>query len=194
MTKEVASGLAIILIVIGYAPYIRDTVSGKTKPHIFSWLIWTIVTSVIYALQVSAGAGAGSWVTLGLVFLLLIILLLSIKNGSSVIKKIDVLFFILALLAIPLWLIVDQPVFSIILLSSIDMLAFVPTIRKSWEDPYSETLSLYVVTTFRHVLGVYALAQYNIITALFPVTWIVANALLSVILVIRRKQVRIDAD
>src|SRR3989339_176926 len=99
----------------------------------------------------------------------------------------DVLFLFFCFPAIPLWLIVKQPVLSIILLSAIDMLGFAPTVRKSWNDPYSETLSFYIITTFRHGLSVVALTQYNIITVLFPVSWVVANALFSVVLIIRRK-------
>ena len=62
--KNIIGIVAIALTFIGYAPYFRDLIKGKTKPHIFSWFIWAIVTSIIFALQVSAGAGLGSVVTL----------------------------------------------------------------------------------------------------------------------------------
>ncbi len=187
--KIIISAIAVILTFVGYFGYIRDIVKGKTKPHVFSWLIWSIITGIIYALQVSAGAGPGSWVTLTLTVILLSVFFLSLKNGSKNIKKIDVVFLILALGALPLWLVVKQPVLSIILLSMIDMLGFLPTIRKSWNDPYSETLSLYVITTFRHGLTIFALAQYNIVTWLFPASWVVANALFSLMLFMRRKKI-----
>ncbi len=188
--KSIISTIAIILTFIGYVPYIRDTFIGKTKPHIFSWFIWVVTTSIIYALQVSAGAGPGSWVTLALVIVLLIVLLLGIKNGNKNVKSIDIVFLALALVSIPIWLIIKQPIISIILLSTIDMIGFLPTIRKSWNDPYSETLSLYTITTFRHGLSIFALAEYNIITWLFPVTWVIANAIFSIILIIRRRKLK----
>ena len=186
--KTIIGIVAVVLTFIGYAPYILDIFRGKTRPHIFSWLIWSIITGIIYALQVSAGAGAGSWMTLSLVVIMLFIFCLSLKQGSRNIKKIDVVFLVLALCAIPLWLVVKQPVLSIVLLSAIDMAAFFPTVRKSWNDPYSETLSFYVITTFRHVLSFFALSEYNIVTWLFPASWIVANALFAVVLVVRRKK------
>ncbi|OGH90129.1 MAG: hypothetical protein A2537_03605 [Candidatus Magasanikbacteria bacterium RIFOXYD2_FULL_36_9] len=185
--KNIIGIIAVLLTFVGYAPYVSDLLKGKTRPHIFSWLIWVISTSIIYALQVSAGAGLGSLVTLTVAIISLFIFIIGFKNGKKDIKIVDVLFLVLALLAIPLWLIVKQPVLSIILLSAIDMLGFAPTVRKSWNDPYSETLSFYIITTFRHGLSVVALAQYNIITVLFPVSWVVANALFSVVLIIRRK-------
>mgnify|MGYP000656241884 CR=1 FL=1 len=188
--KIFISIVAIVLTFVGYVPYIRDTFIGKTKPHIFSWLVWTITTSIIYALQVSAGAGPGSWVTLAVIIVLLIVLLLGLKNGNKNIKKIDIVFLVLALVSIPIWLVVKQPVVSIILLSTIEMIGFLPTIRKSWNDPYSETLSLYIITTFRHGLSIFALAEYNIITWLFPATWVFANAVFSIILIVRRKKLK----
>lgn len=185
--KNVIGIIAIVLTFFGYAPYFRDLLKGRTRPHIFSWLVWAISTSVIYALQVSAGAGFGALVTLMVAVISLAIFILSFKNGNKDIKKIDVIFLILALLAIPLWLVIKQPVLSIILVSSIDMLGFAPTVRKSWNDPRSETLSFYLITTFRHGLSVLALEHYNIITMLFPATWVVANALFSTVLIVRRR-------
>jgi len=185
--KTTISIIAIILTFIGYAPYLYDLVKQKTRPHVFSWLIWTIATSIIFALQISAGAGIGAFVTLAVALLSFIIFLLSLRNGKRDIEKLDVVFFVLALLSIPLWLVVRQPVLSIILLSTIDMLGFVPTIRKSWRDPYSETLALYVITTFRHSLSILGLIEYNIVTLLFPVTWVFANAAFAAMLIIRRR-------
>lgn len=187
--KSLFGIVAVVLTFIGYFPYIRDIIKKKTKPHIFSWIIWTIVTGIIYALQVSGGAGAGSWVTLCLTLLLLLIIFLSIKNGSKDIKKIDIVFLVLALLTLPIWLVIKQPILSIVLLTAIDMLGFLPTIRKSWNSPYSETLSFYIITTFRHGLSILALEKYTIITWLFPVSWVLANALFSLILIIRRKYI-----
>ena len=187
--KNITGIIAIALTFIAYAPYFRDLFKGKTKPHIFSWFIWAIVTSIIYALQVSAGAGLGSLVTLAVAIISLLIFILGFKNGNKIIKKIDVVFLVLALLAIPLWLVIDQPVLSIILLSTIDMLGFAPTVRKSWNEPYSETLYLYTITTFRHALSLVALEHYNIVTMLFPSTWVIANALFSSMLIMRRQAI-----
>ena len=62
--KTVISIIAVLLTFIGYIPYVRDTLSGKTTPHVYTWFIWGLVTAIAYGLQVSGGAGVGSWVTL----------------------------------------------------------------------------------------------------------------------------------
>jgi hypothetical protein len=188
--KIFISIVAIVLTFVGYVPYIRDTFIGKTRPHIFSWFIWCITTYIIYALQKSAGAGVGSYVTLVLAGLMFFIFITGLKTGQKYIRKIDILFLVLALISIPVWLIAKQPVISIIIVCTIDILGFIPTIRKSWNDPYSETLSLYTITTFRHILSILALVEYNIITWLFPVIWLLANLAFSIILIVRRKKIK----
>ncbi len=187
--KAVISVVSIILILIGYAPYIRDIFKGKTRPHVFSWFIWGLTTSIAYALQVSAGAGVGAWTTLVVVLMLITVFFLGLKNGDKNIKKIDIFFLVASLITIPIWLIVKQPILSIILLALIEMLGFMPTIRKAWNNPYSETLSLYTITTFRHGLTIFALEKINIITVLYPATWVLANGIFAVILIFRRKKI-----
>lgn len=188
-TKTIISIIAVLLTFIGYIPYIRDTFQGKTKPHVYTWFIWGFVTAIAYALQVSAGAGVGSWVTLAVVIMMFSIFILGMFNGKKDITRSDTFFFILSFVALLLWLVAKQPILSIIFVSMTDILGFIPTIRKSWNKPYSETLFSYEMNTFRHGLSVLALQSYSIVTWLYPVTWTIANGLFSLMLIIRRKQI-----
>lgn len=187
--KIIISIIAILLTFIGYIPYIRDTFKKKTTPHVYTWFIWGLVTAIAYGLQVSGGAGVGSWVTLAVAIICLFIFALGMRNGKKDITGLDTMFFILSFLALFLWLIAKQPVLSIILTSTIDILGFIPTIRKSWNKPYSETLFSYQLNTLRHGLSLLALQQYSIVTWLYPGTWTVANGLFSMMLIFRRKQI-----
>lgn len=187
--KVVIGLIASILVIVGYIPYLHDVIKGKTMPHVYSWFIWSLETAIIYALQVSAGAGPGSWVTLTVVIVSILVFLLGLRHGKKMITLTDTIFFILSFVAIFLWLVVKQPILSAILVTTIDMLGFVPTIRKSWNRPHSETLFSYELGTFRHGLSIFALQNYSIITWLNPVAWTIANGLFSIVLIIRRKQV-----
>lgn len=187
--KTIISLVAVFLTVVGYIPYLRDTVKGKTTPHVYTWFIWGTVTTIAYALQVSGGAGVGSWVTLTVAIIAYIIFALGLRNGNTDITRSDTVFFVLSLAAIFLWLVAKQPVLSVILVSTIDMLGFIPTIRKSWNKPYSETLFMYELSAFRHGLSIFALQQYSIVTWLYPVSWAFVNALFSLMLIFRRKAI-----
>lgn len=187
--KTIISLIAILLTFVGYIPYIRDTISGKTKPHIYTWFIWGLVTIIAFGLQVSAGAGVGSWVTFAVAAVCVFIFVLGLRNGNKDITKSDTFFFILSLVSLFVWLILKQPIISVILVSTTDMLGFIPTIRKSWNKPYSETLFSYELNAFRHGLSLFALQNYNIVTWLYPVSWVFANAIFSAVLIVRRKKI-----
>lgn len=187
--KEIIGTIAVILTFVGYVPYIRDTIKGKTTPHIYTWFIWGLVTAIAFGLQISAKAGFGAYTTLAASIVCFIIFFFGLRQGNrDNITTSDSVFFVLSLLALVLWLFAKQPVLSVILVSTIDMLGFVPTIRKSWHKPHEETLISYVINTARFVLASLALSHYTIVTALYPVTWVIANGLFSIFLIYRRKQ------
>lgn len=58
--KEIIGLMAVFLSIIGATPYILDTLHKKTKPHIFTWLTWSIVTLLVFLGQWIKGGGAGS--------------------------------------------------------------------------------------------------------------------------------------
>ncbi len=190
MLKVVAGTIAIILTFIGYIPYIKDIVAGKTRPHIYSWISWGLVGGIVFALQVSNNAGAGAFVTLAAELACATVIYLTIKyKVSSKITNTDKAFFLLALIALGFWLIAKQPIVSVILLTITDLLAFAPTIRKSWIAPHSETLSFYFLNILRFGLAVLSLSNYTTITMLYPITWFIANTLFVYMLIFRRRTI-----
>jgi len=186
--KNIIGVITVILAFVGYVPYLRDTVAGKTKPHVYSWFLWGFVTLIAYALQVAGGGGAGAWVTLAATVISFIVFFIGLRNGKKDIALIDAVFFVLAFLAIGVWLLAKQPIVSVILVSAIDMLGFAPTFRKSWNHPYTETFFTYALGSFRHGLSIFALQQLSVLTWLYPVVWASANGLFCLMLIVRRKQ------
>lgn len=153
--------------------------------------MWGFVTFIAFSLQIYGKAGTGAYVTLAAALMCLTVITLGFKyKSTSDITKIDILFFLSAFVALGLWLFAKQPILSIILTTIIDLLGFAPTIRKSWHKPYTETLSFYYLNTLRFGLAVFSLNRYTIITALYPITWCLANGLFAIMLVSRRKQLK----
>ena len=187
--KQYISLIAVILTFISYIPYYRDILRNKTQPHIYSWSLWGLLTILIVALQIKGGAGSATYVTATAGLLCIGVVILGLKNGKRDITKSDTVVAILGLIAIGFWLIVKQPVVSIILIVVADILAFIPTIRKSWHKPHSETLSLYITNTFRFFLAFLAIKEYTILSSLWLVVWIIVSGLFSMMLVLRRKAI-----
>lgn len=188
--KNLIGVFAVILVFVGYIPYLRDVVKGKTLPHIYSWFLWGFVTLIAFALQISDKAGVGAFVTLAAAIMCVVVIFLSFltHKGKRDITKLDTIFLILAFVSLGFWLVAKQPVISAILATGTDLLGFAPTIRKSWNKPFSETLSLYTLNTFRFGLAALALQHYSVITALYPISWFIANGLFALMLIGRRKK------
>ena len=58
MYKTIFSATAIALTFAAFLPYIRSIRSGKTKPHVFSWVIWGLTTFVVFLAQLAEHAFA----------------------------------------------------------------------------------------------------------------------------------------
>ena len=61
MSKELLSAAAIILTFALFIPYIRSIHLGKTKPHVFSWVIWGLGTLIVFFAQLAGRGGIGAW-------------------------------------------------------------------------------------------------------------------------------------
>lgn len=187
--KQLLSVIAVVLTFVSYVPYYRDIIRKKTHPHVYTWSLWALLTVLIIALQIKGGAGPAIFVTAAAGLLCIGVIVLSLRTGKKDITLSDKVVAILGLVAIGFWLIIDQPVVSIILVVIADMLAFIPTVRKSWNKPYSETLSLYVTNTLRFSLALVAVKEYTILSTLWIFAWVLANGSFSIMLVYRRKRV-----
>jgi uncharacterized membrane protein YbhN (UPF0104 family) len=49
--------VAALLAIAGNVPYLRDIIQKKVKPHPYTWLVWTIVSCIVFFGQVARGAG-----------------------------------------------------------------------------------------------------------------------------------------
>lgn len=186
--KVTLAVISIIMTLAGYFYYFRDIFKGKTKPHAYSWLVWALLTAIAFVGQLSDNGGPGAYVTGVTAGISFLIFFLALKRGEKNITRSDKANLAAALLAIIPWLLTDNPVFSVILITIIDFLGFVPTIRKSWDKPYEETLIHYVFAGLKFVLAIIALDNYSLTTWLYPASLVAANLLFVIMLVIRRKQ------
>lgn len=176
---------------LSYIPYIIDTIKKKTRPHIFTWFIWTIVLGVVIIAQIQDNIGFGVIASLCSGIMTGIIMMLAIfYYGDKKANLIDWFFFILGLIAILVWILTNNPLYSVIIVSFIEICAFVPTFKKCYYDPHSETLSMYYIGIFKYLLSFTIFDNFSIITMLFPMTVIIANIFLLIFVYIRKKQIR----
>lgn len=179
--------ISVLLTLYAYIPYLTGILRGETKPHLFTWIVWLIMTFITVFIQVVEGGGMGAWSTIAGAIVCFSVTVLSIKYGSKDIKKVDYVFLIAALAAIPLWLITDSPTYAALFVVGIEIMAFSPTVRKSWHAPNTEVMSTYGLNTLRYVLSIFALSQISIATIAYPFVKVLMNGLIFSIILAHRQ-------
>ena len=173
---RIACGIAAVIIgLAGYAPYFYGIYKQRTRPHVFSWFIWGVLTGIAFAIQIKSGAGAGAWITGFTTLACLTIAAVALRHGEKTITRSDWLTFIAAMASIPLWLLTKDPLYSVLLISVIDALGFYPTFRKTWHKPWEETLISHFMNGAKWIFALAALEQISMNTAFYPFTLVFLN-------------------
>lgn len=188
--KESFAIVAAVLAIIGNVPYLLDVLKGKVQPHPYTWLVWSIVSGVIFFGQLTKGAGIGTLPTAAAEIFTIIIFLFSLRYGFKNIVRRDTYFLVVALLGIVPWLLTKDPTISVIIVVTIDLVAFVPTIRKTSRHPDTETPLLYSMNVLRHVLALFSLQAYNVATTLHSVAMIISNTVMTTLIIRGRQKPR----
>jgi len=186
--RVILGAAAAIIGVIGFIPYFRNLFAGKTKPHTFSWLIWGILSSITFTAQLVSGAGPGAWIIGVAAILSLVVFVIAIFKGEKEITRLDEMSVAFAILGIALWIVTTNPLWSVVVVSIVDAVGYVPTFRKTYKQPYGETLALYLLSTVSFVISLFALQMVNLTTALYPSSLIATNIVFISMVLVRRKK------
>ncbi|MEM9938766.1 MAG: hypothetical protein AAFZ91_00615 [Pseudomonadota bacterium] len=189
-SKEVFGGVALLLTFVAFYPYYRAILKRETKPHVFSWFIWGVGTVIVFFAQLSDGAGIGAWpigvsglMTFGVAILALW------KAADTSIVKMDWVFLVLAASALPLWFFTETALSAVIVLTTVDLLGFGPTVRKAYDAPHEENALFFAIGAVRNGFVLLALENMSWTTALFPAAVGLACALF-VALILSRRTIR----
>ncbi len=193
MDLKVVLGLvAAVLAAASAYTYIRDIFRGNTKPHIYTWLIWTTVTIIGFLGQWYSGGGPGAWATGVTAIYTIVVLLLAFKYGTTDITWFDKICLALALISILPWLLVKSLLWSVILATFTDIVGFLPTIRKTWHAPKSESLGSMFYDAAKHGLSIVSLQTYSLTTWLYPAGVLAAKIVIIGEILIRRTQNKVN--
>jgi hypothetical protein len=186
--KIIVGCVGMVMTIAAHIPYLLQTIKGTNKPHIFTWIIWTVLTFIAAAVQYVGGAGAGAWITALTGVLCVLITVCAWRYGEKDITRSDWVMFMCGLASIPIWVITESPLWSIILITAIDCSAFYPTFRKSWAKPHEENTFMYGFNIPRHVVSILSIAQLNVLTVLYPAALLGMNVIMYAMLKWRRSR------
>jgi hypothetical protein len=180
--------LTLAIAVFSYGLYIRDILRRATKPHAFSWLVWSILAGTIYNAQIHAGAGAGAWITGFTCVATFVIFLLALVYGEKNITRLDWACLASALAILLLRTVIQNDELSVVLASIAFAVGFVPTIRKAYSRPDQETVTTYALNGTKFFLSITALDAFTRTTAIYPASASALNFFFVVLLLMRRAQ------
>lgn len=188
--KEILSIVAIVLTMAAFVPYILKIIRGTTRPHVFSWIIWGATTLIVFLAQLQGGGGVGAWpIGVSASITLFVALLAYVKRADLTITKTDWIFFISAMFSLPLWYLTTDPLWAVVILTTVDVLGFGPTVSKAYRLPHSESLLFFSVFAVRNIIVIMALENYSLTTVLFPASITIACMLLVAMVAYRRRAI-----
>jgi hypothetical protein len=188
--QEMFGLLSLLLSVASYVPYVRSIFVANTKPHAFTWLVWGAVMAIAFFAQLSDRAGAGSWATGLSGAFCLGIGVIALFRGEKHITRGDWIAFIVTLLAIPLWIATSDPLWSVLLVTGIDAVAYYPTFRKSYAKPDEELAFKYILTVIRYLFSLLALENFTVVTSIYQLVSICMEIAIVMMLLWRRAVLR----
>jgi hypothetical protein len=91
-----------------------------------------------------------------------------------------------ALITVGIYLLQKDPLVAVILITLIDFIGFLPTYRKGYFEPQSETITLYLMRAISNMFALAAITDYSFVTTLYVGSLVVTNLIIVIILSARR--------
>ena len=163
--------LAAVLPLAGFASYLRDTLRGKTQPNRVSWSLWAAAPLIAFAaeqaqrtsLKVSLltfALGAGPALILAASF--------ACPRAYWAPTRLDLACGAVAVAALIGWAVTRQGDVAIALAITADALAAVPTIRKAWAQPQSESIGTYAASGAGSAITLLTISRWRFASFAFP--------------------------
>lgn len=172
--KVIAAVVATGVAFIAYVPYLIDMFRGKNQPHLYTWISIFLITAVVGWLQVVGGAGIGAIPTICGVAVDAVILFYCFRFGTKDVVFMDKVCLGISVVGVIAYAILHHhPVISLIIVTAAEIISFIPTFRKTHNDPYSESLTSYYLLILKLILILIALKRYNLLTVSYSVLWLV---------------------
>lgn len=178
--------MALVFTFSSYFIYYKSIFKGESKPHIFSWLIWGLISSIICVIQIYDNAWFWAINTWFVALLCLWIAFLSFKKWEKEITKVDKISLGVWLISIVLWIFTKDPLYSVLLLIGIDLFWFIPTFFKSYKKPYEENGTSYFFAALGYWFSFLAMSHISFLTVGFIVFTFFCNLFLSTLIFWRR--------
>jgi len=164
--------ISTLLMLWGGHGYLRDTLAGRTKPNRVSWSLWALAPLI--SLGAALSADADVWASVRVLvggIVPAVIFLASFINKSSYwrLGRFDWFCGGLSLAALFFWQFADSPLVAVLLATTANTLASVPTFVKAWNYPETESRLIFITSFVSAILIIPAIPVWTIANSAFQI-------------------------
>jgi hypothetical protein len=166
--------------VAGSTVYVSDTLRGHTQPNRVTWLLWAVAPLIAFAAELQEGVGLVALMTFMVGIGPLAVLLASFVNrrGYARLTRFDLACGSLSIVALVAWRVTGQGTVAIFFSLLADFLAAVPTIRKSYAQPHTETSWSFLCAAISAAITLLTVTEWTFAVVAFPLYLLVVGALM----------------
>lgn len=154
----------------------------KIEPHPFSWFLWAVLGLVTLITYI--GVGAKETIPLAILNFIgpLFIFFFTIKYWKGKFPAFDYVCLAFSLVAIIVYILFHNAAIALTINLIGDVLAALPTIRKTYQDPSSENLSTWAFFTLGAVISLFAIKDFTYGVLIFPLYLVVYEFIMCVLI------------
>ena len=177
--------LSVLILLFGLASYfvgIREMLLNKYAPSIFSRVIWLLLAIISFAGVLGSHSSASSLLLSG-IFLSgnAAICLVSFWKGSKSIGRLEYVCLAILIVSGVIWLVFDAPLVSLGVSLFAHFVGGVPTYRKVWKDPTSESAGFWSLFFIASLLSLISDWGEPLSLLLFPIYFVLFDGALTLL-------------
>jgi hypothetical protein len=170
-----------LVTLAGFVPYILSIRRGEAKPNRATWWIWTIACGALFASYYASGERSALWVPLSYVLGPLIIGALSLKHGEGGWTKFDLGCVGASVLGLLAWGLSGSPLVALVANMGVDLAGAMPTIRKTYRNPTSESSTAWTFFFVGSALNLFAVETWASAASMLPIYFFGVNGTIMVL-------------
>jgi len=177
--------LAAALSLVGAYGYIGDTLRGDTAPNRVTWSLWGVEGILAFCVEVQQHVGLAALMTLMLGLVPCAVVVASFHNPKGVWKlgAFDAVCGAVSVGGLVFWTFVNEPTVALVSFVVADQMAALPTIRKSWLAPSTESPRLFFLGSTNCAITLLTLTKLTTAGVLFPGCILVADLIVGLLIV-----------
>jgi hypothetical protein len=183
--KEILVVIAGGIALGGYVPYTVDILKGRVRPARSARIMFVCLLMVTILQQLSVQSGSLIAFTGGECIGSVAILALAIKHGVGGFARLDLACYGLLVVDLVVWLVTGNALIALHLSVLADLIAFTPTLVKTWHHPKSETPLFFMTGIVAPILNIIATGRFSYAVLLFPCYLALANLFETLLIVLR---------